>query len=122
VKHPTLGIANRFDIPDCPERVHWDAGMARRAGAPGAYDYGPERCAWMSHAITNWVGDDAQLRRRSVEIRRHNLEGELLTIDGEVTAKRTVEGRNFVDFALAAHNQDGELWCRPRASAELFVA
>ena len=28
-----LGLANRFGIPDCPERVHWE----------DEYDYGPAR-------------------------------------------------------------------------------
>ena len=121
-KHPALGIKNRFGIPDCPERVHWEEEMARRVGAPGAYDYGPERCSWMSHVITNWIGDDAQLRNLYVEVRRHNLEGELLTIEAEVTGKREDAGRKLVDFSLVAHNQDGELSARGRATAELFHA
>ena len=34
-KHPGLGIKNRFNVPDCPERVHWDEvvrARGRRAG------------------------------------------------------------------------------------------
>ena len=34
-------------------------------GAPGAYDYGPERCSWLTHHVTNWMGDDGFLRPRS---------------------------------------------------------
>jgi len=40
-KHPGTGIKNRFGIPDCPERVHWEEAFAHEVGAPGAYDYGP---------------------------------------------------------------------------------
>lgn len=120
-RHPAAGIKNRFGIPDCPERVHWEEEFARKVGAPGAYDYGPERCSWMSHAITNWIGDDAMLTRLYCEIRRHNLEGELITIDGSVTGKREENDRRLVDFELVAHNQDGELSARARASAELFT-
>ena len=29
-KHPGLGIKNRFGIPDCPERVHWEEEFAIR--------------------------------------------------------------------------------------------
>ncbi|MDP9140801.1 MAG: MaoC family dehydratase N-terminal domain-containing protein, partial [Pseudomonadota bacterium] len=36
-KHPGLGIKNRFNVPDCPERVHWDEAFALEVGAPGAY-------------------------------------------------------------------------------------
>ena len=101
--------------------MHWEEEFARKVGAPGAYDYGPERCSWMSHAVTNWVGDDAMLTKLYCEIRRHNLEGELLTIDGEVTGKREENGRKLVDFALLAQNQDGELSARATATAELFA-
>jgi hypothetical protein len=24
-RHPGLGITNKYGIPDCPERVHWEA-------------------------------------------------------------------------------------------------
>ncbi|MGB1880366.1 MAG: FAS1-like dehydratase domain-containing protein [Gammaproteobacteria bacterium] len=120
MRHPAAGIKNRFGIPDCPERVHWEEEFARKVGAPGAYDYGPERCSWMSHAITNWIGDDAMLRRLYCEVRRHNLEGELLTIDGAVTGKREEDGRRLVDFELEARNQDNELSARAQATAELY--
>ena len=76
----------------------------------------------MAHPITNWIGDDAMLVSLAVELRRHNLEGELLTIETEITGKREVGGRRLVDFALVARNQDGELSCRAQASAELFAA
>ena len=32
--HPGLGITNRFGIPDCPERVHWEEEFALEVGAP----------------------------------------------------------------------------------------
>ncbi|MFP6682901.1 MAG: MaoC family dehydratase N-terminal domain-containing protein, partial [Gammaproteobacteria bacterium] len=71
-KHKGLGIANRFNIPDCPERVHWEEEFAHKVGAPGAYDYGPERCSWLTHHLTNWCGDDGFLHSASCKIRRHN--------------------------------------------------
>jgi len=40
-KHPGLGIRNRFNVPDCPERVHWDEAFALEVGAPGAYGLRP---------------------------------------------------------------------------------
>ncbi len=107
--HPGLGIANRFGIPDCPERVHWEPEFALMVGAPGAYDYGPERCSWLTHHMTNWMGDDGFLRRATCKIRRHNPEGDLLFIDGKVVRKFEQEGRHLVEIEQAAHNQDGDL-------------
>ena len=108
-KHPGLGIKNRFGIPDCPERVHWENEFALMVGAPGAYDYGPERCSWLTHHLTNWMGDDGFLRRAHSKIRRHNPEGDALFIDGRVTRKFIEGGRHLVKIEQEAHNQDGEL-------------
>lgn len=108
-RHPGLGIKNRFGIPDCPERVHWEPELAALVGAPGAYDYGPERCSWLIHHLTNWMGDDGFLRRAHCKIRRHNPEGDCLFIDGTVTRKFVEDGRHLVEIEQAAHNQDGEV-------------
>ncbi|MDH3700122.1 MAG: MaoC family dehydratase N-terminal domain-containing protein [Alphaproteobacteria bacterium] len=110
--HPGLGIKNRFGIPDCPERVHWEDEFATVVGAPAAYDYGPERCSWMTHHLTNWMGDDGFLRDSYVEIRRHNPVGDALYIDGEVTRKFESEGRSCVEITQRAVQQDGELSAR----------
>jgi acyl dehydratase len=107
--HPGLGIPNRFRIPDCPERVHWEPDFALMVGAPGAYDYGPERCSWLTHHLTNWMGDDGFLRKASCKIRRHNPEGDMLFIDGKVTRRFQQDGRCLVEIEQSAHNQDGEL-------------
>jgi len=107
--HPGLGIPNRFGIPDCPERVHWEPEFALMVGAPGAYDYGPERCSWLTHHLTNWMGDDGFLRRASCKIRRHNPEGDLLFITGKVIRKFQEDARHLVEIEQAAHNQDNEL-------------
>jgi acyl dehydratase len=108
-RHPGLGIKNRFGIPDCPERVHWENEFATMVGAPGAYDYGPERCSWLTHHLTNWMGDDGFLRSAHCKIRRHNPEGDLLRIDGTVVRKFEEDGRHLVEIAQEARNQDGEL-------------
>ena len=108
-KHPGVGIPNKFGIPDVPERVHWEDDLATLVGTPAAYDYGPERCSWMSHHLTNWIGDSGFLRHLEVKIRRHNPVGDTLYINGEV--KRTFEedGSHYAEIAQQATNQDGEL-------------
>ncbi len=78
-------------------------------GAPGAYDYGPERCSWLTHHLTNWMGDHGVLRRAHCKIRRHNPEGDLLSIEGAVVSKTVEDGRHLVEIEQRAVNQDGEL-------------
>jgi hypothetical protein len=30
---------------------------------------GPERCSWLTHQVTNWMGDDGFLGKASCQIR-----------------------------------------------------
>ncbi|MEP6607563.1 MAG: hypothetical protein ABJA83_02675 [Burkholderiaceae bacterium] len=107
--HPGVGIKNRFGIPDCPERVHWEEEFALQVGVPGAYDYGPERCSWLTHQLTNWMGDDGFLRRATCNIRRRNPRGDMLFINGKVKRKFVEDGRHLIEIGQEAHNQDKEL-------------
>ena len=108
-RHSGLGIKNRFNVPDCPERVHWDEEFALEVGAPGAYDYGPERTSWLTHHMTNWMGDEGFLRKASCKIRRHNPEGDILFIKGTVKRKFVDNGAHCVEIEQEARNQDDEL-------------
>lgn len=116
-RHPALAIPNEWGVPEPPERVHWDPILAARVGVPGAYDYGPERWSWVSHVVTDWMGDDGFLRRMNVEVRRHNVLGELVTIDGVVTSVDPLSG--VVGLQLNAVNQDGHESARGTAEVVL---
>lgn len=116
-RHPALGIPNEWGVPEPPERVHWDPDLARRVGVPGAYDYGPERVSWLSHVVTDWMGDDGFLRYLDVQVRRHNVLGELVTCDGYVSAVDVPTGT--VDITLNAVNQDGHESARGTAKVIL---
>jgi acyl dehydratase len=118
-KHPGLGIPDRFGIPDVPERVHWDSDLARLVGTPDAYDYGPERTSWMTHHVTDWMGDEGFLRNVHVEIRRHNPVGDTIYINGEVTRTFEEEGAHYAEITQTAKNQDDELSVRSTATVRL---
>jgi len=109
-KHPNLGIPNSYGVPDVPERVHWDDDLAALVGTPRAYDYGPERCSWLLHHLTDWMGDDGFVVSHTCQIRRHNVVGEIIWIDGEVTkVEADASGVGLVHISQRATNQDGEL-------------
>ncbi len=119
-KHPGLGIPNSFGIPDVPERVHWENDLAADVGTPAAYDYGPERCSWLTHHLTNWMGDTGFLRNHRSQIRHHNIVGDNIVITGKVTAKGVDEdGHGFVEISQEAHNQHGELSARGTGTVRL---
>jgi acyl dehydratase len=108
-KHAGLGIPNGQGIPDVPERVHWEEEFAREVGAPGVYDYGPERFSWLIHQLTNWMGDSGFVERAHCRIRRHNPVGDALFIRGRVMRKFEHDGRACVEIEQRAENQDGDL-------------
>ena len=118
-KHPGLGIKNRFNVPDCPERVHWDEAFALEVGAPGAYDYGPERCSWLTHHLTNWIGDDGFLHKSKCQIRRHNPDGDAIMINGTVDRKFVDNGKHMVEISQKAETHRGELSASGAAIVEL---
>lgn len=120
-RHPAAGmIKDQYGIPDVPERVHWDDEFARYIGAPGAYDYGPQRIAWLGHLLTNWAGDDGFPRRLNVQIRRFNLIGDLTWARGRVAGKRTdPEGHTLVDCDIWTENQRGDKTAFGQAVVEL---
>jgi len=118
-RHPALAIPNAFGVPEPPERVHWDEAFARAVGVPGAYDYGPERVAWLGHLVTNWMGDDGFLRRLNVRVQRHNLIGDTTWCRGRVAAKAVVENRGEVTLDLTAVNQRGEVTAAGQATLVL---
>jgi len=118
-RHPALGIPNEFGVPEPPERVHWDAELARAVGVPAPYDYGPERVAWLGHLVTNWMSDAGRLARLSVEVRRHNLLGDTTWCRGRVAAKAPAEGGGEVALDLSAVNQRGETIAQGRATVVL---
>ena len=107
--HPGVGITNRFGIPDVPERVHWAEDFALEVGAPGAYDYGPERNSWLTHQLTNWMGDEGFLRKSYCKIRRHNPEGDMLFFKARVKRKFVEDGKHLLEIEQEARNQDDEL-------------
>jgi hypothetical protein len=116
-RHPALGIPNNMGVPEPPERVHWDSDLAKRVGVPDAYDYGPERVAWMGHLVTDWMGDAGCLQRLNIEVRRHNLIGELVTLQGSVLSVDVAHATAVL--RLLARNQDGEESARGEAEVIL---
>ncbi|MGH3756690.1 FAS1-like dehydratase domain-containing protein [Actinophytocola sp.] len=118
-RHPRAGVLNGQGIPEGPSRGHWDSEFARSIGVPAAYDLGPERIGWFCTLATYWCGDDGWLQRLRVEVRRFNLEGDLTTLSGVVTAKGIDDGTHTVECDLRAVDQRGEATATATATIAL---
>ena len=106
--HAGLGIPNRFNILDCPERVHWED-VAPRKWARPTQRLRPRTLLMDDPSHDQLDGDSGFLRRSATRIRRHNPVGDTLFITGKVVNKRIENDEALVDIEHAAHNQDGEL-------------
>jgi hypothetical protein len=118
-RHPQAYPPNALNIPDVPERVHWEHDFAQEVGVPGYYDYGPQRVAWLGNLMTTWIGDDGWLWRLSVQVRRFNVEGDVQWLRGRVTDKRRAGAVCTVECEIWAENQRGEITAPGRAVALL---
>lgn len=112
-------VKNEHGIPDVAQRVHWDSAWAQAIGNPMAYDYGVMRDCWLSHFLTDWMGDDGWLVRQHSEIRKFNYFGDHHVITGEVVDKRIDDGRTVVDIEMRGTNQRGDVTCPGTATVAL---
>jgi hypothetical protein len=59
--------------------------------------------------MTNWMGDDAFLKRLRVECRRFNVYGDTQWCKGKVVRKFIHDGYALVDVEIWAQNQRGDV-------------
>jgi hypothetical protein len=107
-RHPAAYAPNEINVPDVPERQHWDNPFAASVGLPGYCDYGPQRVAWLALLVTNWMGDDAWLKALSVRVTSFNLLGDVQWLRGRVVEKSVEGDESRVRCEVRAENQRGE--------------
>lgn len=83
--------------------------VAKDVGVPGTYDYGPQRTAWLCSLVTNWMGDQAFVKRVRAEMRRFNTVGDTTWCKGKITRKYEKDGHKLVDIEIWAENQSGDV-------------
>jgi hypothetical protein len=112
-------VKNEYGVPDVAQRVHWDSAWAQAIGNPMAYDYGVMRDCWLSHYMTDFMGDDGWLVSQSSEIRKFNYMGDTHIFTGEVVDKRQEDGRCVVDIEMRGTNQRDTVTCPAKATVAL---
>jgi len=109
-EYPTARLYNQeTGIEDTLEGAHWDSYLAQQSGMARGYDFGAQRISWMSHLVTDWMGDDAFLTDLHVQLRRPNLLGDISWLTGKVTVKRKKDSHTLVDLELTSTNQRNEV-------------
>jgi len=111
------------NVPDVPNRIHWDADVARTLGMPRGYDFGIERFYLSGSYLTDWMGDDAYLHRLTLFMPTPWFLWELVRIRGEIMSK-TAETEHGPTITVGlSHNLDrGGPMVAGTGTAEIVVA
>ncbi|MFC1962342.1 acyl dehydratase, partial [Chloroflexota bacterium] len=68
-----------------------------------------QRSAWSANYFTNWMGDDAFLKKLHVQIRKPNFVGDTTWFRGKVAKKYEERGEHLVECEFQANNQREEI-------------
>jgi acyl dehydratase len=89
--------------------VHYNKAAASAMGLPYPYDVGIQRHCWGVHLITNWMGDDAWLKRSYAEYKKFVYLSDVVRLKGKVIDKFVDdEGDHCVRIDRYAMNQRNE--------------
>jgi len=87
--------------------IHHDELYAIRGGNDRVFAMGMMTAGFLSHMITDWVGD-GQLRKYKVRFARQVWPGDTVTCKGKITRKYTEGGKNYIEADVFAENQRAE--------------
>jgi len=87
--------------------IHHDELYAIRAGNDRVFAMGMMTAGFLSHMVTDWVGD-GHLRKFKVRFATRVWPGDTITCKGKITRKYTKEGKNYVEADVFAENQNFE--------------
>ena len=89
--------------------IHMDPDYSKDdAKLPDAIVMGNLKLAYISNALTGWIGDDGWIRKIGVDYRRMDPVNVKITATGVVRAKRQEGGENLVDLDVWVENAEGE--------------
>jgi len=87
--------------------IHHDELYAIRAGNDRVFAMGMMTAGFLSHMITDWVGN-GNLRKYRVRFATRIWPGDTVTCKGKLTKKYTQDGKNYIEADVLAENQRAE--------------
>ena len=87
--------------------IHHDELYAIRGGNDRVFAMGMMTAGFLSHMITDWVGD-GKLRKYKVRFARQVWPGDTITCKGKITKQYTEGRKNYIEADVFAENQRAE--------------
>lgn len=88
--------------------LHMDDAVGKAAGQGEAFGMGNLRWAYVMNALSDWIGDEAEVRELSMQFRAINHKHDVLTTQVVVTKKEVADGEHRVHLDVNVVNQEGE--------------
>lgn len=87
--------------------IHTVHHYAEKAGLGGVIAHGMLSMGFAGEHITKWPGETGTLKRLKVRFTAMTRPGDVVTLKGKVTDKKTADGENLVECEIWAETQDG---------------
>ena len=87
--------------------IHHDELYAIRAYNDRVFAMGMMTAGFLSHVVTDWVGD-GNIRKYKVRFATRIWPGDTVTCRGKITKKSTRDGKNYIEADVFAENQNSE--------------
>lgn len=84
--------------------VHHDHALAIEKGAPDVFMNILTTNGLVGRFITDWVGPEALLRKVAIRLGVPNYPGDEMTITGDVSSAKMIDGAGVVEVALVGAN------------------
>ncbi len=116
VKHPTTRqLVQYAGAQGDFYEIHYDQDYARGVGLPGVILHGLLKAAFLGQLITDWLGDEGEVRVLEVSYRGIDQPGRAYTCRGRV---KGVEG-GMIDVEVWGENESGERTTVGSATVEI---
>jgi len=89
-------------------QIHYDKDFAQSRGLPGVIVHGQLVCGFLGQLMTDWIGEQGNLRKLTCSYRGMNFPGEALTCKGKVTKKYVEDGEHYVECNIWVENEKAE--------------
>ena len=108
-KNPTTQQLVRFAAATSDYyQIHYDREFAHARGLPDVIVHGPLKNAFLGQLMTDWIGEQGNLKGLDVQFRGMDVPTETLTARGVVKKRYVEDGDNIVECEIWLENEAGE--------------
>ena len=88
--------------------IHYDKDFAQSKGLPGVIVHGQLVGCFLGQLMTDWMGEQGNLRKLTCSYKSVNFPGEALICKGKVSKKYIEDGEHYIECNLWVENTKGE--------------